>query len=451
MMTVQVKFNTSVAEEKFVRKYPLKSVTITSLILAIILSPSIRLWGGFYEPALADFILLPIAIVWIFFFITGNKGSLHPPNYSGVVLRILGGMFYVAIVSICVGTIVFDQTLIINDFMILPMIARYCLIYLVGKWIQERYCLRVFVWALLLGVTLSALIGVLQHFNLLGVNDWLTPYFLSKDSTLFDLELLRLHLPGARVVGTHGDPRHYSYILVVGIGLCFSIFLTRQAKLLRKVALMSLCLCSASLMFTASRTGALSGLVILFAALLVQRGKAVNIKWLIFPIFLVGMLALSSPVFETSTFQNRVLTVHSESFDTSWQARVRDFSAPFHYALESPIIWLTGRGPSKAGMRTDSHNEFGWYFYRFGLPGLFLYILLIYRGFRISWRAIRNSVGTLEKSICISASLLTINWFIFAMAENIFKDPKLMALNMLLLGASVGASASVVKSEKGRP
>jgi hypothetical protein len=160
---------------------------------------------------------------------------------------------------------------------------------------------------------------------------------------------------------------------------------------------------------------------------------------------LVGLLivlalaaVLLLPRIEGTTFEQRVLGPDRYSLDRSSNARVRDFVRPFELAFERPIIWLIGRGPSKAVVRTDSHNDFGWYFYRFGIPGLILYLSLIVFVGKLGLHVYRIAIDPIERVIGATTILLSLNWFTFAMAENMFKQPQLMALNMWLVGAAIG-------------
>lgn len=422
----------------------LKQGVLALLTLSIVLSPKFTIRTGFYTPQGADFILAGILAFWIITLPLKRRNQrwavVLPMNLT--IPKILMGMLYMAVISIGVGTIAFQQRLIINDLMILPMIVRYGAIFFIGYyWAKDRTGRRVFLWALLIAIGLSAVVGVLQHYNLVGINDWLTPLYVSKNTRVVGLELVKLGLPGGRVLGTHGDPRHYAYILVVGVGLCMAILLHFRRGLIRQIAVVILGLSLMSLAFTASRTGVLSVLIVVLVAVWMQGRGNRRISRVIGPLIVALMvLAVAFPAFESQTFEDRVLTLGTTSYNTSLNARIRDLRLPFQRALESPIIWVTGRGPSKAGLRTDSHNDFGWYFYRFGLPGLLLYLSLLVSGFKGSLRGWWDAATPWNKTICLAALLLVANWFTFAMAENIFKDAQLMALNMLLLGAAAGCS-----------
>jgi O-antigen ligase len=421
-----------------------RRVVLPLLVMAIVLSPNVTIRSGLYKPRGEDFILAVVAAVWVLGLPLKRRSMEPRADYAHgnlILTRIVAGMFYLAAISIGVGAIAYQQQVIFNDLMILPMIVRYWLVFQVGQWVVEETEQQVFLWALVVSLGISASIGILQHFNLLGINDWLTPLYVLDHMQIVGLQMVKLGLPGARVVGTHGDPRHYAYILVIGIGLCIAILLNLRRTAMQVMAILVLGLCLVATAFAASRTAVLSSVVVFLAAIVIQqRGFRGGVRLIGLLLVLVPVIALVSPAFESSTFQDRILDLDSTSFDTSLQARIRDFTMPFEQALESPILWVTGRGPSKAELRTDSHNDFGWYFNRFGLPGLLLYLSLIVYGLKLSLRAWRNLDDPARRTISMAASFSIVNWFLFAMAENIFKDPQLMALNMLLIGACVGVT-----------
>jgi len=419
-------------------------VVLALLVMAVVLAPNITIRTGMYSPRGEDLILVAVAAVWALTLPLKRRRMEPPVGFSHgnlILTRIMGGMFYGAVISIGVGTIAFQQQLVFNDWMILPMIARYWLIFQMGQWVGQETEQRVFLWAVMVSLGLSASIGVLQYFNLFGINDWLTPLYVMEHTRVVGLILLKLGLPGARVVGTHGDPRHYAYMLVVGIGLCIAILLNLRSKAIQMTAVVVLGLCLMAMAFTASRTAFLSSMVVFLVVIIIQlRGFGGGARLMGGLLVVATVIALASPALESSTFQDRVLDMDSRSFGSSSHARIRDLRTPFVLALESPIIWMTGRGPSKSEIRTDSHNDFGWYFYRFGLPGLLLYLLLIASGLKQSLRAWKYEADPVKRTISMVAFISMINWFLFAMAENIFKDPQLMSLNMLLIGACVGVS-----------
>ena len=393
--------------------------------------------------------MLMIAVVSFFELPSKRMSPIIEYSYwNAKFTRIFLGMLYVAALSIGIGTNAFQQPLIFNDFMILFGMVRYWLILQVGQWTVRSTERRTFFWVLIASLGLSALVGVLQYFNLLGVNYWLTPHYALGSQAHGGLDLVKRGIGMGRVVGTHGDPRHYGYILVVGMALCLASLAHLRHRGFRVLVIIVLVLCLMSAVFTASRTVVLSGIAVMITSVILSHRGQNRTKitlGLLIVFVVVGVWII--PRIDSTAFERRVLDVESVSFERSFNARIRDLVRPFDYALDRPIIWLIGRGPSKAVIRTNSHNDFGWYFYRFGLPGLILYLLLIANVAKIGFDAYQVTSFPLERSISTAVTLLSINWFIYAMAENIFKQPQLMALNMWLVGAAIGITRAEQQNE----
>jgi hypothetical protein len=424
-------------ENQIERGIRVKQVVLTLVTFAIVLTPEFTLLPGFYKPRGEDFILVLVLPFLVIHLRTLNRPRSEWFFYSSgyVYQKILLGMLVFTVISIGVGTIALQQNLILNDWMILPMIARLIAIFIIGQWARELKVYRVFIWILVISLGLSALVGILQYHNLLGINNWFTPLYVHENMRLVGLELVKRGHIGARVVGTHGDARRFGYILVVGIGLCISILTNIRKNAIRWVASVVLIMCMFTIPYTASRTPFLSaGFVTLVAIYFVGRNTRNISKAIGIIIVILIVFALVFPAFRTESFTTRVLRLDTVSFTHSVTARTRDLREILRHAFRNPIIWLTGRGPSKAAVRTDAHGDIAWYFYRFGLPGLTLYFLLIFNGFKFARQSFSNTEDPWGKTVSMAAFLLVLTWFIFFLVEDIFKDAQIMALNMLLIG-----------------
>ena len=106
----------------------------------------------------------------------------------------------------------------------------------------------------------------------------------------------------------------------------------------------------------------------------------------------------------------------TESFDNSYSARLRDFIQPFTMIFADPTSFFFGRGPLKSVIRTDSHNGFTWFWLRFGLIGLVLYL--------------RNIAFFLRQVTFLQREkyLILTTWLLFEFGNNIFKDVQSICL-----------------------
>lgn len=344
-------------------------------------------------------------------------------------------MLGVAFLSISVSGL--QKSLILNDFMILPMLCKYWLIYMLAQMLSTPATQKWVLWSLLLAISVSALVGILEAHRVGGINGWLSPLYVKgavKEAMLERSQLGEVDL-AFRTGGTHGDPRRYGYLLVVGIAICVSLFLYTRQRHYRLLHACVAALCLVSLIYTMSRTAVFSaGLLTTLGLLIYQRTQGIDPKtltlWLCF-------LALGAGVFfgfMTDAARERLFNTDTGSFQNSAIARKRDFITPFSAALSNPAIILIGKGPSKADTKTSAHNDFAWYFQRFGLAGLAFYLFLLWHGPKKAYGTLKCGARQDEGAIHLASLLVLVNWLLFAMAEDIFKDPQIMAINMFFLG-----------------
>jgi hypothetical protein len=255
----------------------------------------------------------------------------------------------------------------------------------------------------------------------------------------------------ARVGGTNGDPRHYGYILIVGLAVYASVFLYARQAMVRYLSVCLAGITIVALIYSASRTATLAGVVVALAAALVYQktspgtGRSYSLLAVLAAVFLGGYY-----FFSTSFFNERMFDIESESFEMSADARQRDLKWAFVEALKDPSIFIIGRGPAKSVVRTSGHSDVGWYFYRFGLAGLACYLLLLWLSLMQGYRLLRVSPSGKDRAPPLAALLVAINWCVFLFSENIFKGPQMMALNMFFIGLLFAAPSSKVARASAR-
>jgi len=190
-----------------------------------------------------------------------------------------------------------------------------------------------------------------------------------------------------------------------------------------------------ALIFTLSRSGIVAlvgGMLVVFSALYrssLNKNKIIRYSFFLM-LFIVFVLFFQS----TEGFEERVMQSDTISYKMSYHARIRDFFRPFNDAFENPLIFLVGRGPSKAVLRTSAHSDWGWMFHRFGLPGLMFYVLLISNGLIAGVKLVDKATSGVSQIFIITALFNIVVWAFYANAEDIFKDAQVMAINMFSLG-----------------
>jgi hypothetical protein len=341
-------------------------------------------------------------------------------------------MMGVAFLAICFSGL--RTTIIVNDFMILPMLARYWLIYKFAQSLSAPGTRRWVLYALAVGVGVSAVIGIIQARDIAGMSGRINAIYQRGP---LEMESLAESEEGvvSRIGGTHGDPRHYGYLLAAGLAICGSLYLYSRRAGERVLSACVAFACLIALVYSMSRTPLITTVIMAIVAVVVyQKTRGLETKTLVLWLLFLVLGAGAFGGFLTGAARERLFRTDTVSFQNSAHARRRDFMKPFTLALEDPAMIVIGMGPSKASMRTSGHNDVGWYFQRFGLPGLAFYLFLLWHGIRQAWRVLKRGAIGYEGAIHLASLLVLVQWSIFIMAENIFKDPQMMALNMFLMG-----------------
>ncbi len=406
----------------------LKKLVVVAVLVLGILSPGFQVISGMPVVRGEDLALIAVAVAMVL-----GGWRLRSEPHVRQVDRAFVAMGVLATTSICLAPFLYGASIAAKDWMILPMLTRYWVIFRVGYSVDGQNGRSLLVTAGLIAFGACAAVGILQCHDLGGVNRWLTPLYKGNDAPWATStgELAR------RVGGTHGDPRQYGYLLAAGIALTVAVLLSHNGrKMLMASSAVLLGALFLALTYTLSRTATLAALIVVVLALLMRQpaGRAPKQQRILLALGLACLLVALYPVFGTQAYRERVLSSGTESFDTSLSARRRDLRQPFLAAISSPAIFLVGRGPAKEQMRTSSHNDYGWYFHRFGLLGLAFYLLLIAWGLRQGHGRYRSSQTPTERALNLTCFLVVILWAVFAMAEAVFKDGQMMTLNMLALG-----------------
>lgn len=346
-------------------------------------------------------------------------------------------MMLIAALSIAASPLLYGCEVIGRDWMILPMLFRYLLVFSVGQSLDGRRSRIWFIGVALASFGLCGVLGVLEWLGVRSVNEWSAQLY----GTAGDLFVSSSGAATTRAAGTHGDPRYFGMLLVCGLGVALPALLIATRRTIKDGAKILIGIITLALMMTLSRTAVLSAIIVIFVALYLRyrnrAGALVAGTMMIlgFGAALIIALRVASPD-EASAIEERVFDRDTTSFANSKAARLRDLVTPFTDAMRQPSIFLLGRGPSKSVLRTSSHNDIGWFFHRFGLPGLAFYLSLLVWGLRKAYRGYVSHRGHLERVVYMSSFLIMITWSIMMWSESVWKDPQLMTVFILFLGAA---------------
>lgn len=398
---------------------------LSAIIFIIFLMPDISLISNYPVIHVSDFFILILLIKNILSVIL-KKNDIVFNNY---LLKYFVLLTISAYISIFLPALFFSQKLIFADFMIIPQIVKYFILFSIihHLYIKDADVKLIYRSFLLIGFLLAAL-GIAQFFNLLNINNWLTPFLTgSKKPSIEFVDGLQIT---HRIMGNFENPNIYGYnMLICYPFILVDLFNTNsiKGKILRIFILSMLFI---SILLSVSRTAILGIIIISAISLLLKYNKS-NLKIIIaFILFTVLSLLIFTRYFETQSFIERV-NLNSKSSQTSYNARFRDLINPFKNNFSSPIRFFVGFGPYKTKLRTDSHSEFGWYFKRFGIIGLFFYLILLLQIWRYIYNFYKESDPPL-KNLNASCILAFAGFIIFCFSGNMFKLNAMMLPTFLI-------------------
>lgn len=371
---------------------------------------------------LIDIIFILLTIHKLFKTKIENSSSIFT-NYFKVYICML---IFSMCLSIFSTYLLFNQEIVINDLMIIFQAIKYVIVYSVvfSNKYDKKEIEKINKTFLIIGIIVPS-IGICQHLNILKINEIITPIFLGKKGVFNEL-LDGIYIQ-RRVTGTQNNPNFYGYHLLMILNYNLNIMLINKKNLTKIFLLLANVLCSIAIILTISRTTIL-GLFGIILFLILSRRNAINKKNKLLGLaFIAISFTLVNIYIINNTILNRVSS-KSDSFNRSYSARIRDFKNPFYNNTKNLGRLLFGYGPYKAKMRTDSHNEFGWYFQRFGIIGISIYLLFLNR--------IRKEVTKFSKETTnmYHLGVMVFSVFIlFCFSSNMFKMPTIMVPTIYLI------------------
>lgn len=275
---------------------------------------------------------------------------------------------------------------------------------------------------ILFSLSASALFGIMQYFNLAGINSWLTPHFLAESQ----IKGLEVH---GRIVGTYANPNVFGTAMLVGIGLSigrfFQIFKLRYLFL----ALMFL----VATFLTLSRTSLIACFILIFIisfqSIWKSRNKLLTLASFIF-IPIIGLIALKTAP-EKLFFRAQNLNNLSE--DASFQGRLDIWRRIFNERT-LPNIY-TGTGPV-SNLRITYDNEWLMIMTLYGIVGLILLLTWFY----IIYRNLGKLDYQINGSYIIALRSIMVVYGISMFMEPVFQQLQLMPLIALMIGVLLNSS-----------
>ncbi|MDR0433999.1 MAG: O-antigen ligase family protein [Gracilibacteraceae bacterium] len=363
---------------------------LLTVILSAMLLPAFSLHPALPSLRLDEFVLFSgfglYAARFVLDALRRRERPEPPPGREW--LRATAGRLFAALVasyavSNLYAVIFLDAAYTRRDAMELVMYFKYFLIITLVCSIEltaaDRLFLRLtasFALALLL------VFGWGQHWNLLGLDAWLAPFFNQAH-----WEHLILGNP-ARILGAFDNPNVFGLFTVLALALLVTHYYFADDKGKFPLLLLAAIGLVIKLEYlTISRT-ALMGIAILFALTSAwawthfQRNRRVTLK--ILALFLLTLILFFT---SSADFLSRVAEGLDFSNSTSLQGHLARWNTAIGSIWDSPVF---GWGTQKTAMTTLVDNEYALYTRRYGFIGLAAYLAVFLLPLTVALRLLRG-------------------------------------------------------------
>ena len=278
--------------------------------------------------------------------------------------------------------------------------------------------------------SISALFGIFQRYNLLGINGYLTPLYAQ------GRHLAAVAGRGHRIVGTSPNPNEFGGLMVLTATVSLSIVLLVPHWKRRLFGLGLFCLFGYTLILTQSRTSLVALAVSLFVLLFVLYPFSRGFGSLFAALMPLGIFAALGAVavwlFVPDAILDRFAQLGRVWEATSFLARVAKWGGQYASWMESPLF---GHGPGKLVL-VGGDSEWLLFLRRYGLIGTGLLILFgasIFRGLGRIARRVGRDMPEL-RAYCLGLQATLFGFAAYMIPANVYHSLWLFPIYMLSLG-----------------
>jgi O-antigen ligase len=277
--------------------------------------------------------------------------------------------FGLMIVSAAANGFTMQSTDRLNDF---STVIVLCLMAL--TWLSTETRLSTFIWAL---------IGCGLYIFQISLRN---PRFMQEQ--IGGSHYTRMDLGGANL--NFGRPNYLACLMAILLIMCISLLTARLSKWINLV-LLGCCGCFAFVMFRANSRGATLGIIVaLLAFWLIQPGKLRNALLLL-------LLAVFAYFAAPTEYWDRLSTISNYKEDASATSRLELWDIGLKLIAENPVLGIGPDNFQKYAFNSP-HDAYIQAASEMGIPALFVYVAILFSGFRAIWQ-----VRTLSGSIQIQA------------------------------------------------
>lgn len=400
------------------------------ILLCIIFAPPLRFLPSLLTAVrLEDFLLGPLAIRLILLKGRQDTPTSQPQDHFPVILAFIG---LCGIVGMYIGILFYQFAFNVKDLILIPQIIKYILLYsLLKDLLTNSEIAQTTRYYVTISALFAVLISVAQFWNILDFNNWFTPLYISDEVRLSSIKNNLFWK--WRISGTQVNANIYGTILVWQFIFVLVHYLAARAKKTISLYIFIIIGLLIAIAMTQSRTMlilvAMTVILGLFTenSSYIKKSSSNRIVILTIVLILAGIMLINYIDQSAGAFGSR-LSFTSESTQTSLSARLRDLVGPTYEQMGKPLAYLLGTGPSKAVLRTDSHNGYSWILLRFGLIGLILYCVSQFMILTRASRVLRANGFQGNTMIARFVFVWIFAWIIVEFTNAPFKVPSLMGI-----------------------
>lgn len=417
--------------------YNLSALNLGRLYLLLaILTPSFLL-GGIMPFRLEDAVTILLIVKF------GPALLRHQPRTVRTLVGLFVAFMAISFFGMFLGSIILAHTPSLRDFFTIVGVIRMLLTVLIGSAIAQNMLRRgdspwSFLDVAVLGVTLSALVGYMQYFNLFGSAAWLVPLFRSRDPKSYAEAMVGGWI-SRRAIGTVGNPNYFALLSLFGLAPAMLRAVGARERGRRFRYGLCAVIMSLALLLALSRTGWLAGLTVLVLIVYLMRrarGSLGYAKRLMGVALVLTVCYFLLPEGVLAGFRVRVDRWLEEGFLTEHNlvARWTHWANVFQDVLRSPVF---GLGPAKGAVPQTVDNGFLKILRTTGIVGLGVWLGILSLP---AIAALRKIKGADRASFVIRvwAIGIIVVFMVYGITSDVFGHTQLMGLAWLTVGFCLG-------------
>lgn len=398
-------------------------------VVALVLSPVISL-PGLPAVRLDDIWLLigaaALSVMLLTRRIKLNSLKVFSPIQKRIIFMFLLILLWITF-TITISVFKTPELYTHRDWFEVIKFGKYLLIFVLASTLAlDSKRMWKFAEVVLFAVSISSILGLMQYFDFLDVNSWLTPLYADLD----DERTLNSLVNQQRIVGTIGNPNAFAALMLIGLSIV-GVKILNKAKIRHYLAFILFSVC---LFLTLSRTGFVALAVLILFVIVLTALISKNKLSILMRLGLPFLLLLIGLQFVPEEFFWRIGLISNIENDNSFQARLDLWK--FVWSNEVMNNMFVGTGPIK-GEPYYYDNEWLQIIKTYGLIGLGLFVYLFVQMYRGMKNKIKLTEDLKIRMLSVSGRTMMIAMGVFMIPAVVIHQLQLMPLIVLFIGVII--------------